>query len=404
MRQFLVRALQKLDKLTPEQSRHLFFSLSVEIERLEAVLDSLSEGIMVLDKDHCLILANKFARRYLPPDIIKMRNAPFWEGLMDKKVAAYLENVLAARDKAEGWEFDGEFHGSMKRVSLSVWPLVSEGQISGSLIHAEDVTEKRSKEARLHRMESLASLTTMAAGVAHEIKNPLGSLSIHIQLIQKTMRANRIIYETAHPQGPPPGEEDAGGLLDTIDRHLEVVNEEIARLNQIVVDFLFAVRPMNVDLKYADINILAKELMDFVFLELKQAGIASCLDLDEKIPALYFDERYMKQALLNLINNAMAAMSGGGTLKIITKLSDHEALITVSDTGIGIPDENMEKIFEPYFTTKSMGSGLGLTLVFKIVREHFGEISVKSFPGKGSAFTISLPLPQIDHRLIGGPG
>jgi signal transduction histidine kinase len=250
----------------------------------------------------------------------------------------------------------------------------------------EDITEKVKREALMRRMENLASLTTLAAGVAHEIKNPLGSLSIHIQLIQKTLASGGAKYNKA------------------IDKYLSVVNEEIGRLNQIVVDFLFAVRPMDMDLRYGDINTLITGVAEFVSFELTAAGIACVLDLQEDLPFVNFDERFMKQALLNLIKNAIAAMHGGGKLAIKTAVLDGEnVLITVADTGTGISEETLPKIFEPYFTTRETGSGLGLTLVFKIIREHQGEITVKSRPGEGSAFTITLPVPQKERRLIGGP-
>jgi signal transduction histidine kinase len=172
------------------------------------------------------------------------------------------------------------------------------------------------------------------------------------------------------------------------------------RLNGIVVDFLFAVRPMNAQLRSGNINALINELIEFVSFELDASGVHCVLSLDEAIPFVNFDERLMKQALLNLIKNAIAAMSSGGTLTITTETSESGLLISIADTGMGMPAENQTKIFEPYFTTKDSGSGLGLTVVFKIIKEHNGEISVKSQEGQGSVFFIALPLPQTSQRLI----
>jgi signal transduction histidine kinase len=385
MRQFIKRALRKLSKLTPEQIQDLLISAAAEIDRLETVLDSISQGILVLDTDHSLVLANKYARRYLPPGASDQGKEPLWTQVRAERAAAFLEKTLRSGDKVEGWEFDEEIGGIQRRFSLSVWPLVHEHQVSGSLIHVEDITEKVKREALMRRMENLASLTTLAAGVAHEIKNPLGSLSIHIQLIQKTLASGGAKYHKV------------------IDKYLSVVNEEIGRLNQIVVDFLFAVRPMDMDLRCGDINSLIAEVAEFVSFELTAAGIECALDLQEDLPFVNFDERFIKQALLNLIKNAIAAMSGGGKLSIKTARLDENILITLADTGCGISEENLPKIFEPYFTTRETGSGLGLTLVFKIIREHQGEITVKSRPEEGSAFTITLPVPQKERRLIGGP-
>jgi signal transduction histidine kinase len=285
-----------------------------------------------------------------------------------------------------------------------VLPLVTDYQVTGSLIYIEDITEKRIKEAHLRRAESLASLTTLAAGVAHEIKNPLGSLSIHIQLIQKAMASNKETYLTAHPSGKDGAGKDPSAYFDLLDKYLAVVNEEIDRLNRIVVDFLFAVRPMDINLRVGDINAFIGELIQFVWYEVEEAHIECVMELDETLPFVSFDERYMKQALLNLIKNAMAAMPSGGVLTIKTQVKDGEVCISVQDTGVGIPDENLSKIFEPYFTTKETGSGLGLTLVFKIIREHRGEISVKSKEGEGTCFTLTLPIPQKERRLISYEG
>jgi signal transduction histidine kinase len=304
----------------------------------------------------------------------------------------------------EDREFDVEVKGIQRLLSISVLPLVTDYQVTGSLIYIEDITEKRTKEAHLRRAESLASLTTLAAGVAHEIKNPLGSLSIHIQLIQKAMASNKEMYLTAHPAGTDSMGKDPSAYFDLLDKYLAVVNEEIDRLNRIVVDFLFAVRPMDMNLRTGDINAFIRELTQFVWYELEQAHIECVLELDEAIPFISFDERYMKQALLNLIKNAMAAMPTGGALTVKTEVKDGDLCISIRDTGVGIPEENLSKIFEPYFTTKETGSGLGLTLVFKIIREHRGEILVKSREGEGTCFMLTLPIPQKERRLISYEG
>jgi PAS domain S-box-containing protein len=404
MRQFIKRALQKLNKITIEQTRELLVSAAAEIDRLETVLDSLTEGILVCDTEHYLILANKCAERFLPMISYEQGSDPIWCLVRNEEMAEFFEETLRNGDRVEGREFDIEIKGLQRLLSISLTPLVQDHQVTGTLIHAEDITEKRSKDAQLRRAENLASLTTVAAGVAHEIKNPLGSLSIHVQLIQKTMAANRDLFIQARPEGAAYDGGDPRSYLDQMDKYLAVINEEIDRLNHIVVDFLFAVRPMNMELREGDINGLLKEMIKFVGYELEEARIVCILDLEENLPQISFDERYFKQAFLNLIKNAIAAMPAGGTLTIKTEVKEGELWISVSDTGMGIPDALIAKIFEPYFTTKETGSGLGLTLVFKIIREHRGDISVKSKEGEGARFTIMLPIPQKERRLIASPG
>jgi signal transduction histidine kinase len=189
-----------------------------------------------------------------------------------------------------------------------------------------------------------------------------------------------------------------------VDKYFSVLNEEVDRLNGIGVDFLFAVRPMSLELCEGDLNALVAGLGEFIRAELEQSNIRLLLELDENLPPVLFDERYMKQVLLNLIKNAQAAMPRGGLLTIATFGSDNEIRISVCDTGTGISKENLKKIFEPYFTTKSNGTGLGLTLVYKIIREHQGEMSVDSREGEGTDFEIILPVYQKKQNLINYSG
>lgn len=398
MRTFIERALKKLPKMTAEQITDLLIRTAAENERLESVLDSLAEGLLVCDAEYNLILVNKSAERLLPLVFHDQLERPLWSSVADDRIAEFLHKTLTDGDRVVDREFDIEVKGIQRLLAISVLPLVKDRRVTGSLVHVEDITEKRAKEARLRRAENLASLTTLAAGVAHEIKNPLGSISIHIQLIQKALQASRAACSD-DPEHAQQISLDAAPF-DILEKYLAVVNEEIDRLNRIVVDFLFAVRPMNMELREGSLNSLIQELVDFVHYELEENHITTLLELDEKLPPLCYDERYIKQALLNLIKNAIAAMPEGGRLTIKTESTGSEVHIYIIDTGIGISEENLSKIFEPYFTTKETGSGLGLTLVFKIIKEHRGEISVKSKEGEGSTFMITLPVPQKETKLI----
>ena len=414
MRTFIERALKKLSKMTAEQIRLLLISTAAENERLETVLDSLAEGLLVCDPDYNLVLINKAAERMLPFVAHEQGQRLLWTVVADERIGGFLKITLQGGDRVVDREFDVDVKGTQRLLAVSVLPLVKDRSVTGSLVHVQDITEKRGREARLRRAENLASLTTLAAGVAHEIKNPLGSISIHIQLIQKALKSSRAACaengsEDARQRAKKNGREKNPILrsgtspappFDLLDKYLGVVNEEIDRLNRIVVDFLFAVRPMDMHLRDGDLNGLIVELIDFVQFELQNEGISCVLDLGKNMPLLSYDERYIKQALLNLVKNASAAMSGGGKLTIKTVVEGNEVRLYITDTGIGIPEENVSKIFEPYFTTKETGSGLGLTLVFKIIKEHRGEISVKSREGEGTSFIIVLPIPQRETRLI----
>ncbi|MDR0441971.1 MAG: PAS domain S-box protein [Treponema sp.] len=380
MGEFYRRALKKIDKLTLHQSHELLFSASGEISRLETVLDSLHMGILVCDEKHNLVMVNKSARRLLP---LNYTEGELWQAVRDERIVDFLKHTLLNSHRVTDREMEIVQQGCSRLLSINVVPLVHARKITGSLICIEDITEKRKGESRLRRAESLASLTTLAAGVAHEIKNPLGSISIHLQLLQKALAKNT-----------------ASSLEKSTDRYFTVLKEEVDRLNRIVVDFLFAVRPMNLDLRKGDINELILQMVELVRVETDQSSIRCLLELDDKLPKILLDERYMKQALLNLIKNAQAAMPDGGLLTVATSHVENEIRISICDTGTGISAENISKIFEPYFTTKETGTGLGLTQVFKIIREHHGEIAVDSAPGEGTDFQITLPIPQKETRMI----
>ncbi len=381
MRTFISRALEKLDKLTTEQIKELIKNLVEENRRLESVLESLDSGLLVCDAEGLVIFYNKAAERLLGLTATDHLEKDFAAMVEDPDLKFFLAETVREGNRIEDRDFDITAHGQERLLSLSVFPLVSAKRVTGTVVHVKDITERRIKEARLRRAENLASLTNLTAGVAHEIKNPLGAISIHIQLIQKALIASCTTSEH-------------------IDSYLNVINEEIARLNHIVVDFLFAVRPMDMRLRKGDINELIRELIAFVQPELEKNRIMVELSLSEAVPFFLYDERYIKQALLNLIKNAQAAMPTGGRLAVKTEVDGSFLYISCTDTGIGIPDENLEKIFDPYFTTTESGSGLGLTMTYKIIKEHQGELSLKSHEGEGTVFTIVLPLPQKETKLI----
>jgi len=390
MSDFYRRALSKIGRLTAEQCRELLVSASAEIIRLETVLDSLPSGILVCDEKHLLIMANKSAVRLIP--LNDTEGGRLWELVADENIAAFFQQTLQSGDRVLEREMDVEAQGTRRLLSISVHPLVDRRRITGSLVYVEDITEKRGRETRLRRAENLASLTTLAAGVAHEIKNPLGAISIHLQLMQKALGIKDAAVKDAAVKDKK--------IDPVINKYFGILNEEVDRLNHIVVDFLFAVRPMLLELREKNINPIINELAEFIRAELEESRIRLLLELDEKLPPALIDERYMKQALLNLIKNAQAAMPNGGLLTIATQTSDNEIRISLCDTGAGINEENLKKIFEPYFTTRDNGTGLGLTMVFKIIREHRGEISVESREGGGTDFEIILPVHQKEMRLL----
>lgn len=387
MRGFVKRAIEKLYKLDERQIEQLMQTMALETERLAVVLDSMNDGVIVTNEIHRLLLVNKAAERLLPlaPGRI-IGDRSVWDVIADPDIAEFVRHTLESDDSVSDREFALDHGGTTRILSCSIMPLVQAGHVRGNILQVLDISEKRGKEARLRRAESLASLTTLAAGVAHEIKNPLGSIGIHTQLIAK------LVSELED-------EEQA-----VIAGYLEVIDEEIERLNKIVVDFLFAVRPMDIQPEPGNLNEILRELFNFVRFELEQAGIDLITDFDEALPELRLDVKYIKQAIMNLVKNAITAMPEGGMLRVGTQLRDDQVVLRMSDNGVGMSDEILAKIFEPYFTTHDFGSGIGLTHVYKVIKEHMADIAVISKEGYGTTFTITFPIPQTEKHLIGWEG
>lgn len=409
MKNFVKRATAKVSKLAPDQIEKLFDSISIENEAMDAVIESLGTGLMVCNLDWQLIMSNKALERMIP---LKQRYSeyryaesvspyPVWEIITDSNIVSFLKSCSKSQKNYFSEEFELLISDNVTRIlTINIMPLVQQKKMSGYILKVEDISEERKKEILMRRMENLASLTNLAASVAHEIKNPLGAISIHIQLMQKAVKNAR----------------DTDGKLppeNITEHYLDIVNDEIERLNQIVVDFLYAVRPVQASLEPINPNQYLEDFAAFIRTELTDKHIKLELKLMDKPPHIMVDVKLFKQVLMNLVQNAIVAMSqsetsnsckieekGSPKLWIGTHVKEDRFYFTIIDNGCGMDEQTQTRIFEPYFTTRAKGTGLGMTMVYKIIREFSGDISVKSFLGEGTCFIISIPVPQKELRLL----
>ncbi len=384
MHNFVARALNKIEQLDIRQIEQLIRREDAHITTLEHVLDNLPQGIVLIDSDKKVVYINQFA--IMLPPIKRMKS---YEGvsisniILDKNITKFLNaefNRIGYNE--EDNEFNYQWGEEVKTIQLTVERIDDfDGDGDAYILVFNDITVSRRNEARLRRSENLASMTTMAAGVAHEIKNPLAAMSIHLQLLNKAFERKETLK------------------IDDAARYINVLSEEIDRLNSIVVDFLFAVRPMDTQLKLTSISKAVNEICDFVEPELTENKVQLIRDI-KSTPKVELDNNLFRQALLNIIKNAMNAIEKKGKIVVCVKHLGDEVVITVKDTGKGMSKETQNKIFEPYFTTKASGTGLGLTVVYKVIKEHKGEIRVHSDKGKGSEFIITLPVPHSERLAI----
>lgn len=385
MKNFVQRAIQKIDQLDSKQIVDIMRSQAGNVEMLENVLESIHDGVILTDEKLTVLYANSNCRTLVP-----MARFRSYEGfalskvLDDEHVLRYINLSVQQKAADENNEFTFQKGDTLQTIAVTVFSYKSNSERirSSYVVMFSDVTEHNANEARLRRSENLASMTTMAAGVAHEIKNPLAAMAIHLQLLRKAFGRKESL------------------TLDDAQRYLDVLDEEISRLNSIVVDFLFAVRPMDTRLRLAQITRTLEEVTNFVMPELSEHHVRMKLDLPTSLPKLEFDEHLIKQALLNLIKNAMNAMEGGGMIILQVRHDQNQVLLKVIDTGIGMDEQTQQKIFEPYFTTKATGTGLGLTVVYKIMKEHKGDITVQSKLGEGTTFTLYFPVPKSERLAL----
>ena len=399
MRSYVKRVKQKAEKLSKEQVLSLLEDVVDENESLYSVLESLSTGLLIINDDFQLLRYNQIAESWLPfsehlEDILGSDKA-IYEYIEDEEIACFLKNCLEKNITNSSEDFSTvTAGGSVRFLTITISPLINEGELNGKVILVRDITEKKNQDILLHRTENLANLTNLAAGMAHEIKNPLGAISIHIQLIQKALAKAR---ENQDKLPAPKFVED----------HIDIVNEEIDHLNKLVMDFLLAVRPVKAQLELKEPDKLIENLVSFIKPEFNREGIEVIFNSSESGKRLLLDEKLFRDVIMNISQNALAAIKtkyngihSDAKFCISTSVKENKFIITIADNGCGMSQETLSKIFEPYYTTKANGTGLGMTMVYKIIKEFSGEIIVDSREGEGTAFTITLPIPQKNTKLL----
>ncbi|HST29694.1 MAG TPA: ATP-binding protein, partial [Chthoniobacterales bacterium] len=380
---FVEKLIGRLGKIGPEDVQNYFLRLAQEKGFLETVFNSIQEGIIVTDSNGRITYLNDAACQLFgleANDSIGKRLDERVRGLDWKSLSQ--SEVAVSRDMEI-------FYPANRFINFYIVPLIIEREPASDLKNTEqigisghqvghaiilrDITENRRTEQQTLESERLNALTLLAAGVAHEIGNPLNSLNIHLQLIER---------ETRKVNGVKRAE---------LQESVEVARAEVSRLDSIITQFLRAIRPTRPQLKLENINSIVEEAVRFFALEIKDRDIVVEQELRSDLPLLELDRDQMKQAFYNVIKNSFEAMKSRGILRIRTDMDDSHVIVRFTDSGGGMSPENLSHVFEPYFTTKTRGTGLGLLIVRRIVREHGGELSIESSAGKGLTVTIRLP-------------
>ncbi len=264
------------------------------------------------------------------------------------------------------------------------------GGLLGIMLTARNVGYLAQVESTVRYSRKLVALGRLSAGVAHEVKNPLNAMMIHLELLRQKFTVKPVSVGAGGRGGralsaEPPHIDPADAL-----QHVNVIAGEIRRLDEVVQGFLKFTRPEDLKLQPITLMALFAEVIPIVRPEAERSGVQVQFECDGGIE-VNADPAMLRQAFLNLALNASQAMPTGGTLRIACEVRGRKVVITVADTGVGIKPEHLRRIFDLYFTTKSGGSGIGLSMVYRTVQMHDGEIEVQSTPGKGTTFRVTLP-------------
>ncbi len=389
--EFIDKLIERLDRLDPGSLQTHFLHLAREKGLMETIFHAIQEGIVVLDEKARIVYANRAAETLLGFQLESDAGAPIrrylraieWEGVLrldESEWSRLIRREIEVR------------YPEHRFLTFYVVPLRSEEKAApghengGAVVILRDVTRDRRQEAQSLASERLRAIMLLAAGVAHEIGNPLNSLTIHLQLMQRELDRMK-------------DEADSAGLRELVD----VSMRETHRLDQILTRFLKAVRPVRPQLESVDMRAPIRETLDFLRHEIKDRSVQIDLTLDEHPPPVKGDPNQIRQAFFNLVKNAVDAMPDGGRLEIRLEHTDRFVTVSFRDSGTGIPADEMSRIFDPYYTTKTDGSGLGMMIVQRIIQDHGGEIEVESEPGRGTALTLLFPREDRLVRLLKAP-
>lgn len=382
MNNFSEKAFLKIAKLSHEDLKRFVENQINEANLRNSVLDSITDGFIAVSFQKKILYTNKIIS-----DLIRVNTERKTSGtkldafVKEPEILAFMNKVIDKKKKNAEEEFN--INNKLNGQRLIRVSCLNSKDFDGFIFCFQDVTFFKRIKEEFKKNESLAAMTTMAAGVAHEIKNPLASISIYLQMLEiKLLKQGSISVEDAR-------------------KPLEVIKDEVDRINRIAVDFNFAVKPVNAVMTPININDVVNKTANLVRPEMEERHISFKLRLSNSLPKIKADANLVEQALLNLLKNSIQAIDKkDGTLEINTYIDEDMVRLDVSDNGCGMSDVQKSRIFEPYFTTKETGTGLGLTLLYKIMKEHEGDVFVSSQEGEGSTFSLLFPIPQSERFRI----
>jgi PAS domain S-box-containing protein len=383
----LEKILGRIEDLDSVNLGILVQRLARERKMQETVFNTIQDGVIVIDPDGVVQYANDAALGLIGLKEKDIGLTRLWKMVPDLAKSIDRETLAGKRKSGPVLSREIELNYPEHRVvRLYMVPIdaqVGQDASGAYVIVLSDLTEERvSMEERIES-ERINSIVRLAAGVAHELGNPLNSLTIHLQLIERKLKK---LSEKA----------DAAKLAES----LQVCQGEVERLDGIITHFLEAVRPQKPDLNELDLLGLVEDVLRVQEAELSDRKLEVKVELNDDLPTILGDRDQIQQVLFNLIKNAMEAMQPKGSLRIVARCDDDYVYLQFVDTGSGISEEDLSKVFQAYYTTKKEGHGLGMMIVERIMRAHGGHIIIESRKEAGTAITLQFPQKHRRTRLL----
>jgi PAS domain S-box-containing protein len=340
-------------------------------ENLNSVMAGLEDGLLLFTRDARAVMVSPAAEKFLGApagQFLGRRVTEIFPPDHPLRQALHLEGEELGEIASET---ELETPQGTRRIGVSVQAIQEAGERIGALMTLRDLDSLESINTQLQVSERLAALGRITAGVAHEVKNPLNSMRLWLENLKESLSDDG----------------DTGAR-----QAVRVLDSEIDRLDAVVKRFLDFTRPMEIRLEATNLAALLRDVLAVALPQLQQANVEVSQNLIADVPEVFADRGLLRQAVLNLVLNAVDAMPDGGQLRLMLDRKGDMAEISVADTGKGIPPENQQKIFQLFFTTRPGGSGIGLASTFRIVQLHNGSIDFTSEVGRGTTFRIELPL------------
>ncbi len=360
-----------------------------QVAHLESAVEHLEDAVAIVNARGELLFANPAMRNLLPaagPGVALSGIVP-----ADHALQRLSEQTLVSR-QSRG-PLSATFGELGERLVMSHAINDPKGDLVGIMLVARNLDYLSQVQSTIRYSRKLAALGRLSAGVAHEVKNPLNAMMIHLELLRQQFTARRGSARLVAAGAGAVTQIAAAPPIDQTQalEHVDVIANEIRRLDEVVQGFLKFTRPEDLKLQPVSLRALFDEVVPIVKPEADRAGVQLTVDCDG-VPDVNGDLGMLRQAFLNLALNACQAMPHGGSLRVHAEAArGRRVAVSVTDTGVGIKPEHLQRIFDLYFTTKERGSGIGLSMVFRTVQMHDGEIEVQSTPGAGTTFRILLP-------------